>query len=151
LPTLKNDTPQLFAIMTEIGIIDQLATNLFAARLPSPMTMPQFSVLNHLIRLGNGQTPKQIARAFQVPNTSMSHTVALLAKNKFVELRQNDQDRRSKTLWVTPLGHTAHTAALSTVADDISVLHKEFEDKDVQDLLGLLTRLRSLLDAKRIT
>jgi hypothetical protein len=36
------------------------------------VTRPHFSVLNHLMRVEDGRTPLELARAFQVPKTTLS-------------------------------------------------------------------------------
>ncbi|MEL6433580.1 MAG: MarR family transcriptional regulator, partial [Pseudomonadota bacterium] len=68
--------PAIFTIFNEIGIIAQLARSAFEERLPDGMIPPHFSVLNHLIRVKDGQTPLAMARAFKVPKTTLTHTLA---------------------------------------------------------------------------
>jgi hypothetical protein len=66
---------RLFPLFNEIGIIEQLSRARFEARLPQGVTGPHFSVLNHLMRVADGRTPLELARAFQVPKTTLSHTL----------------------------------------------------------------------------
>ena len=75
-----------FALIVEVGIINQISTAFLEARLPDGLLVSHFSVVNHLIRVRDGSTPLELARAFQVPKTSMSHTLAGLEKNGFVEI-----------------------------------------------------------------
>ncbi len=65
-----------FTLFNEVGIIGQLSGSLFERRLPDGFLVSHFSVLNHLVRLGEGKTPLDLARAFQVPKTTMTHTLA---------------------------------------------------------------------------
>ena len=58
--------PPLFRLLTEIGIIEQLARNQLERNLPDQLTMSQFVVLNHLVRLGGAWSPLRLAKAFQV-------------------------------------------------------------------------------------
>ena len=52
--------PLPFEVLNEVGIIDQLASTAFTRVLPRPMTIAQFSVLNHFLRLGHAwRTPAQ--------------------------------------------------------------------------------------------
>ncbi len=103
-----NAAPELtglyFQLFNEIGIINQLSRTAFEARLPDGMVLPQFAVINHLIRVQDGRTPLQLARAFQVPKTSMTHTLAGLEKRGLVEMRANPEDARSKQVWLTEAG-----------------------------------------------
>lgn len=71
------------------------------ARLPEGLISPHFTVLNHLIRVSDGPTPIMLARAFQVPTTTMTHTVSRLVKHRLVEMRPNPKDGRSKRVWIT--------------------------------------------------
>ena len=57
-------TGAYFALFNEIGIIAQLSRALFEARLPEGIHLPQFAVINHMVRLGDGKTPLALARAF---------------------------------------------------------------------------------------
>lgn len=41
-----------FRVLNEIGIISQLATTAFERAMPQGMTLAQFTVLNHFVRLG---------------------------------------------------------------------------------------------------
>ena len=56
------DDPVYFSFFNEIGIITQLAQTLFESVLPYGLNMPQFTVLNHLARLGDGRSPAEMAR-----------------------------------------------------------------------------------------
>ena len=72
-----------FEVFNEIGIIEQLSRAVLEARLPDGLIAPHFTVLNHLVRVKDGQTPVHMARAFQVPKTSMTHTL-WIAERSFV-------------------------------------------------------------------
>ena len=99
------DDPRLyFEFFNEIGIIEQLSRTLFEGRLPRGVLVSHFSILNHLIRVADGRTPLELARAFQVPKTTMSHSLGLLTKRGWVEMRPNPSDARSKCVWITQAG-----------------------------------------------
>ena len=51
----------LFRLLTEIGIINQLAETAFERVLPHGLTRAQFTVLNHSVRMGDNRTPAQLA------------------------------------------------------------------------------------------
>ena len=94
----------LFRFFNEIGIIEQLSRAQLEARLPDGMIAPHFAVLNHLTRVRDGQTPLALARAFQVPKTTMTHTLKGLEQHRLVEMRPNPEDGRSKRVWLTDQG-----------------------------------------------
>src|SRR4028119_2019907 len=83
-----------FRFFNEVGIIEQLARALLEARLPPPYLATHFAVLNHLVRVEDGRTPLQLARAFQVPKTTMTHTLAAPERGGRVALRPNPQAAR---------------------------------------------------------
>ena len=91
-------------LLNEIAIIGQLARTLLEARLPPGFVAAQFSVLNHLVRLGDGRTPLAIAQAFQVPKNSMPHSLNVLQRVGMIEMRKNPQDGRSKLVFITANG-----------------------------------------------
>ena len=73
-----------FQLYNEIGIIDQLASTQFERALPHGLTQAQFSLLNHCVRLGDGETPAQLASAFQVTKGTMTSTLQKLTAKGFV-------------------------------------------------------------------
>ena len=138
-----------FALFNEIGIIAQLARTLFETRLPEGLTYPGFSVLNHLVRVSDGRTPLAIARAFQVPKTSMTHTLASLEARGLVEIRPNPDDGRSRCVWLTDLGRESRETAIAAVGPDFEALAARFTPATVAQVQPFLTELRREMDAAR--
>ncbi len=77
-------TPLYFRLFNEIGIINQLTTTLLNNRLPAGLLAPHFTVLNHLVRVKDGRTPLEMAKAFQIPKTTMTHQIRVLERHGFV-------------------------------------------------------------------
>lgn len=142
-------TPLYFRFFNEIGIINQLASTMFEARMPAGMLVSHFSVLNHLSRVADGQTPLKLARAFQVPKTTMTHTLAALERANLVEMRPNPQDGRSKQVWLTEAGRTFRDQAIASLAPDIGDLARDFPADRIEAALPHLEALRKILDARR--
>lgn len=139
----------LFAFFNEVGIISQLSGAVLQSRLPDGLTVPHFSVLNHLIRVRDGQTPLRLANAFQVPKTTMTHTLAGLESRGLVEARPNPEDGRSKCIWITPAGRDFRDRAIQSLAGDFARLGAEIDLAEVQRLTPALARIRQVLDAAR--
>ncbi|MEM9437754.1 MAG: MarR family transcriptional regulator [Pseudomonadota bacterium] len=139
----------MFELFNEIGIISQLSRAFFEARLPDGMVLPHFSVLNHLVRLGEGRTPVQIARAFQVPKNSMTHTLGGLEARGLIEVRPNPKDGRSKTIWLTEAGRSFREEAIVRVGRDMLPMLPEMDAKEVARTLGFLKHLREEMDRAR--
>jgi len=147
---MPNDTPPpIFQLFNEIGIIQQLSRAFFEERLPDGLTLPHFSVLNHLTRLGEGRTPVQIATAFQVPKNSMTNTLSGLETRGLIEVRPHPKDRRSKTIWLTDAGRTFRTEAMARVSRDMAPLLPEMDPEGVAQTLSFLTHLREVMDRAR--
>jgi DNA-binding MarR family transcriptional regulator len=144
-----SDTAVLFQFFNEVAIINQLATAMFEARLPTGFLVSQFAVLNHLIRLGDGRTPLDLARAFQVPKTTMTHTLAVLERHGLIRMAPNPQDGRSKCVWITDPGRAFRDTAIANVAPDLTGIARAFPLDQLAALTPTLAQLRSLLDARR--
>jgi DNA-binding MarR family transcriptional regulator len=138
-----------FRLFNEIGIIEQLSRNMFEARLPSGFVLAQFSVLNHLVRVGDGRTPMAIAQAFQVPKTSMTHSLAVLERAGLIEIRKNPKDGRSKLVYITDAGRKFRQDAIAAVAPDLARIAAAFPPDQVARLLPCLEDLRKFLDRDR--
>ena len=138
-----------FRLFNEVGIIEQLARSRFEARLPPGFVLAQFTVLNHLIRVRDGQTPLALARAFQVPKTSMTHSLAVLERAGLVRLEANPGDGRSKQVWITQAGRDFRETAIATLSQDIAPIAQSIPVAELSALLPVLERLRKALDAAR--
>lgn len=138
-----------FRLFNEIAIIQQLSSTLLQSRLPKGMLVSHFSVLNHFMRVQNGQTPLALAKAFQVPKTTMTHTLAGLEKQALVELRPNPKDGRSKCVWITDAGRDFRNTAIASMTTDLLQLSATIPVDKVQQLLPALTEIRIYLDTAR--
>lgn len=141
--------PDYFRLFNEIGIIGQLSRALLEARLPPGFVAAQFSVLNHLARVGDGSTPLVIAQAFQVPKNSMTHSLNVLEREGLIEIRRNPQDGRSKLVYITEKGRMFRDEVIAALAPDIARIAAAFPPDLVARLLPDLERLRKFLDADR--
>lgn len=138
-----------FALFNEIGILEQLSRALFEARLPGGILVSQFAVLNHLIRVRDGRTPLDLSRAFQVPKTTMTHTLAVLERHGLVRMAPNPGDGRSKCVWLTDAGRRFRDEAIAALGPDMAALDARFPAARVAPLLPVLAELRRVMDAMR--
>ncbi|MEM1072890.1 MAG: MarR family transcriptional regulator [Pseudomonadota bacterium] len=142
-------TADLFAFFNEIGIIEQLSRAILEARLPSGLIAPHFTVLNHLTRLGEGRAPIEMARAFQVPKTSMTHTLKGLEERGYIALRANPADGRSKLVYLTDKGRALRAEVIQSLAPDFARIGKKIDLKTLTEVLPVLQDVRITLDADR--
>ncbi|WP_422345610.1 MarR family winged helix-turn-helix transcriptional regulator [Parasphingorhabdus sp.] len=141
--------PIEFAVMTEIGIINQLADNLFQSHLPNGMTVAQFSVLNHLLRLEAQQTISELAKAMQVAQPTMSSTVRKLEDKGLIELVHEPDDRRIRRVAVTAAGEQLRNDAVAALQPMAEILRQKIPVTEWQALLPPLNRIRVFLDQLR--
>ena len=138
-----------FQLFNEIGILSQLSRTMFEARLEHGFLLPHFSVLNHLIRVGDGKTPLNLSRAFQVPKASMTHTLTGLAKAGYIKMLENEKDKRSKLIYITDSGREFRDAAIRSFAPDVDEIARHFSVEDAEAIVPTLQSLREVLDKMR--
>ena len=143
------DTAPLFTLFNEVGIVNQLSSAMFEARLPPGFLVSQFGVLNHLIRVRDGRTPLDLARAFQVPKTTMTHTLGLLEGHGFVRLEPNPDDGRRKCVWITDAGRTFREQAIASLGPELTALAGRLDMAAIRSLVPLMIELRKVMDEAR--
>jgi len=141
--------PLVFRLINEIAIIDQLASRLFDRLMPGALTLPQFVVLNHFVRLGRPSSPLRLARAFQVTKSTMTNTLQHLDRAGWVTIAPDPQDARAKVVAITPAGRAAREAAIAVLAPRLEGLAEGITADEIEAALPLLRRLRANLDAER--
>lgn len=119
------------------------------AKLPEGLSGAHFGVLNHLIRVEDGQTPLALAQAFQVPKTTMTHTLSGLDTHALVDMRPNPDDGRSKRVWLTQKGRQFRDQAIADLAPDLVGLLAHLPTKQIETLVGDLAEIRKAMDANR--
>jgi DNA-binding MarR family transcriptional regulator len=152
MPDDKNpatNLPFYFEFFNEIGIIEQLSRAVMEARLPHGFLISHFSVLNHLMRVEDGRTPLAIATAFQVPKTTMTHTLAGLEKHGMIEMRPNPKDGRSKLVWLTDKGRQFRIDAIAGIGPDFMEFAEVFPLEKIADMVPRLAEIREYLDKSR--
>lgn len=140
---------QYFAFFNEIGIIEQLSRALFESKLPAGFLVSHFSVLNHLIRVQDGRTPLELASAFQVPKTTMTHTLSVLEKHGLVDMRPNPDDGRSKCVWLTQAGREFRDGAIVSMAPEMATLAQHYPPEFIEAIIPKLEEIRKYMDAQR--
>ncbi|MFK7880053.1 MarR family winged helix-turn-helix transcriptional regulator [Roseobacter sp.] len=144
-----NNGAVFFEVFNEIGIIEQLSRTLLEMRLPDGLIAPHFAVVNHLTRLGDGRALIDIARAFQVPKTSMTHTIKGLQAHGMVEVRPNPDDGRSKLVFLSHKGRAMRGQVIADLGPDFERLASGIDVERLQGILPMLKDLRMFLDEDR--
>jgi DNA-binding MarR family transcriptional regulator len=141
--------PIAFRIMNEIGIIDQLGTTMFERCMPHGLTLPQFIVLNHFVRMGTDRTPNELANSMQVTKATMTSTLQRLEAKGFISSTPDRKDGRSKRIDLTVEGRVARDQAIASIGHVLDAMTAEIGDGQMQDVLPFLVALRTFLDRRR--
>ena len=138
-----------FLLIREAGVIAQIGSAFIERRLPPGLLISHFSVLTHLMRVRDGETPLKLARAFQVPKNTMTHTLAGLSERALVELRPNPADKRSKQVWITEAGRGLILQTLQALGPVTKALEDRFDPDRLAALLPDLAAFRAVIDTLR--
>ena len=151
MTTPHNRTRLYFRLFNEIGIIEHLASTVLESRLPPGLLAAHFKLLNHLVRVADGRSPLDMATAFQVPKTTMTHHVKVLERHGYVTQAANPDDGRYKQVWLTARGRALCDATVDGFGDVVAAWSGTIPEAEVADLVPRLERIRRLLDAARDT
>jgi DNA-binding MarR family transcriptional regulator len=143
------DEALLFRLFNEIGIINQLATTAFERVMPHDLTIAQFTILNHCVRLGDNKTPAQLADILQVTRGTLTSTLGRLAEKRFISLVPDAADGRSKRVVLTAAGREARDAAIAAAQPLLETARLAMPRAMVVRMLPALEDLRRWLDANR--
>jgi DNA-binding MarR family transcriptional regulator len=144
----RERTPIAAALISEIFMADQLARNRLAKVLPNGMELSQFSVLNHLSRIGDERSPAQLARAFHVTRGAMSNTLNRLEWAGHVHIRPDWEDARKKLVAISPAGRAACDAAISALTPFLADVVARIGEERVRAALPVLREVRLGLSAE---
>lgn len=139
----------LFLLLNEIGIISQLSSARLERLLPHGLSVAQFGLLNHLVRLDGDWSPARLAAAFQVTRGTMTSTLQRLEAKGFISTRANPDDGRAKIVTLTDAGRHARKAALAAAGPGLADLKAALSPADVDALIPGLQKLRIWLDMHR--
>lgn len=143
------DEELLFRFFLEIGIIHQLASTAFQRVLPHGLTGAQFTVLNHCVRVGDGETPAQLAGILQVTRGTLSSTLARLERKRFIRMVPDALDGRSKRVMLTAAGRKAREEAIKAAMPLLAKVKTALPRRDAERYLPMLEALRGWLDRNR--
>ncbi len=139
----------VFRVFNEIGIVSQLAATAFERAMPAGMTLAQFSVLNHFVRLGGIRRPTDLARAFQVTRATMTSTLQKLEAKGLVAVTADASDGRGRLVSLTEAGRAVHVDCIARLQPMLHEIVATIGPEPFTAALEPLTRLRQQLDTMR--
>ena len=148
-PTLGDAGALVFSFFNEIGIIEQMSRTALERVLPDGMKAPHFGVLNHMARLGQDESPAELASAFQVSRPTMTNTIQRLEAKGYVTVAPNPNDGRGKIVRITPKGKAARDAAIEALAPLFAKIFKDLGPAPFTATVPTLASVRAYLDENR--
>lgn len=144
-----DDGARLIALLTDIGIIDQLVASAATRTMAPELGLSEYGLLNHMMRCGDGETPSRLARAFQVSKPSMTATIGRLAAKQFVRVEADAVDGRAKRVMFTDMGRAAWRAAHAKLAAGLPAMFAGFDVAALLEHGDAIAALRQHLDQQR--
>jgi len=145
-----NDTAtEIFGFFTEVGIINQLSTAILARSLPEGVHPSHFSILNHLMRIGDGKPPVRIASAMQVTKNTMTHSLKVLQVRGYITVEPDPKDGRGKLVFLTREGRVFRNEAIARVSDVFGHVIGADQLAIMRRIGGDLEEMRKHLDQNR--
>jgi DNA-binding MarR family transcriptional regulator len=138
---------EAFAYFSEACETVHLSEALLDRCLPEDLHRSHFYIVNHLVRLGDGQTPLQITAAMHVTKATVSNSLAVLEKRGFVKTRPCDLDARSKRVFLTESGREFQTQTIGTLAGLFGSFLRQDDYRIMGEALPSLVAIRRLLEA----
>ena len=145
----QDKADEVFGFFTEIGIINQLSTALFAKTLPDGVHPSHFSILNHLARRGDGKPPLRIASAMQVTKNTMTHSLKVLQHKGYIDVQPDPNDGRGKLIFLTETGRSFRADAIARVGAMIEEIIGEDQIAIMRRIHDDLKQMRQHLDENR--
>jgi len=136
-------------VFAEIAAIDQLAATRIERALPAGLTKAQFMVLDRLARGGGGETPAELARAFQLTKGALTNSLSRLVAAGLITVVGDKDDGRKKRATVTEAGAVAHREALAALRPITEDARNAFPENEFAEALPFLQALRAWLKQSR--
>ncbi|MFT7593678.1 MAG: DNA-binding MarR family transcriptional regulator [Paracoccaceae bacterium] len=145
---MNNDTNALaVTLFSEILTADQLLRNRLSRVLPKGMEISHFSVLNHLVFVGDERSPAQLADTLHLTRGAMTNTLTKLEWAGYVHIRPDWDDARRKMVAISPAGRQARDQAIAAIAPMINQVVAELGTDRVRSVLPVLRDLRLRLES----
>jgi DNA-binding MarR family transcriptional regulator len=142
-PSLQ-DRPDV-AVFNEIGIIEHLIRSSVVAHLPPGLTYSHFELLGHFHRVGDGQTPAELARGMMMSKGAITSILQRMEALGLVAVLADAGDRRKKRVRLTRAGRDCYGQVLKDMKWKMEALREGFTESEFRQALPFLRSLRTFL------
>ncbi|MGH6999823.1 MAG: MarR family winged helix-turn-helix transcriptional regulator [Phenylobacterium sp.] len=143
-PTLQ-DRPDV-AVFSEIAVIEHLIRQSVAHHLPPGMTYAHFELLQYFHRVGDGQTPAELAREMMLSKAALTNILQKMSGLGLVCVLADVSDGRKKRVRLTRAGQEQHADVLKGMKWKMDLLREGFTETEFRQALPFLRNLRVFLE-----
>ena len=143
-PTLL-DRPGV-SVFSEIGIIEHLMRHAVSAHLPPGMTYAHFEILQGVARMGDGQTPAELAAMMMMSKAAITNALQKMQALGLVIVLADVKDRREKRVRITKAGSEAYLQIVKDMKSKMEALREGFTENEFRQALPFLKSLRTFLE-----
>ena len=116
---------------------DQAITNALAQM---ELTASQGHIMGYLAHRETPACPKDIEEAFRMSHPTVSGLLARLEKKGFIELRPDEQDRRSKRIFILEKGWQCHELMRKVILETEESMVQGFTEEEKQQFSEYMQR-----------
>lgn len=139
------DRPDI-SVFNEIGVIEHMMRHAVVKHLPPGMTYAHFELLTAFGRLGDGQTPAQLAVAMMMTKGALTNILQKMEGMGLVTVLGDVKDRRKKRVRLTRHGAETYEQILRDMKWKIDALREGFTEAEFRQALPFLRSLRTFLE-----
>ncbi len=135
-----------------IGYLVKRAHSLMLDAMEPLIEQQGFSFIQYVVlsclRDGIAVNPKDLCAQYRHDSGAMTRIIDQLAERGLLERVRRDRDRRKVELQLTAAGRATIESIIPLVVDKLNELLTDFTKADVEDLLRLLIKLNTTLQAR---
>lgn len=137
---------------TALGITSQLYTTRMHQLLAQhDLTISQFSLLNHLLRLSHEEhTISELTAALEINQPGVTKIVKKLENLGQLQVKSSKDDSRKKLISVTDAGAQAVQTIFMAIGPDIVTWFTDWEADEMEQFTKHLQKLGKWLDENRL-
>ena len=143
-PSLQ-DRPDV-AVFNEIGIIEHMIRLSVVEHLPDRMTYAHFELLAYFDRMGDGQTPAELARDMMLSKAAVTNILQKMEGLGLVAVLADVSDKRKKRVRLTRAGGDRYHQVLKDMRWKLEALREGFTEGEFKAALPFLRSLRTFLE-----